>query len=792
MFFRILRKDLKRKKAVNFILFLFIVIATIFLSSSMNNIFSVSNATDYFLDIAKVPDVFIVGKQVDGNDEINKWLQEQAKYVKKFDQQEALIITTGNVEKIVGGVKKEYKTDSSIYLQNLPTSNVKVFAVDGKPFTVNDGEIAVSVVAAEENNLKVGDKIALTVDGVTYTKTISILNKDALYVGNMAGMFRFILSNNDYEQIRKGQELKRTNNYFIMTDNAKNFVKEYNKQAFDSGVTLIERDTIKLLYVMDLVVAGLLTVIGVCLIAIAVLVLRFTIVFTIQEDYREIGIMKAIGIKNRGIKKVYIIKYFVLVCIGAILGGIISFPVGDALLNSVNKTMLMQNSAKNSLVNIICMFFVVALVLLLCYLSMKKLNKLSAIDAIRCGQTGERFQKKSFIRLHKRKEMATPIYMALNDVISNLKQYIVLLLVFTVGIVLIILPVNTISTMKSPEMAQLFALDKDAKLFIKEIDSLPENQISMTHELEEVLDKVENKMKELGYQAKLSSSSIFFAQYYIDKEANTQTILTTQPIHSDGQYLTYLEGTAPVLDNEIAMSQKVLDEFELAVGDSIKGYVNEKEQTFIITGAYQDYMQLGRSVRMNPNIDLSGMTIFEAWSTAVYMDTDKQAQVLIDELKHKLPNYNFVVAQDIVNKNVGGVMNTIDGMKIWLVLLMAAINILIVSLMMKLFIVREKGEIAMLRSIGFRNRTIRLWQTIRISFLLVIAVILAIPLSKLVDATLLKSIFALMGGEITIQVDILDAYVLYPFIMLISIVFASYLCSTSVKKIDIRELNNLE
>ena len=131
-------------------------------------------------------------------------------------------------------------------------------------------------------------------------------------------------------------------------------------------------------------------------------------------------------------------------------------------------------------------------------------------------------------------------------------------------------------------------------------------------------------------------------------------------------------------------------------------------------------------------------------------------------------------------------------MKIWLVLLMAAINILIVSLMMKLFIVREKGEIAMLRSIGFRNRTIRLWQTIRISFLLAIAVILAIPLSKVVDVTLLKSIFAIMGGEIKIQVDIINAYVLYPFIMLISIVLASYLCSGSVKKIDIRELNNLE
>ena len=60
---RILKKDLKKRKGVNLILFLFIAIATVFLASSVNNILVVTPAVDYYMDYANVPDVYfnIVG-----------------------------------------------------------------------------------------------------------------------------------------------------------------------------------------------------------------------------------------------------------------------------------------------------------------------------------------------------------------------------------------------------------------------------------------------------------------------------------------------------------------------------------------------------------------------------------------------------------------------------------------------------------------------------------------------------------------------------------------------------------
>lgn len=117
---------------------------------------------------------------------------------------------------------------------------------------------------------------------------------------------------------------------------------------------------------------------------------------------------------------------------------------------------------------------------------------------------------------------------------------------------------------------------------------------------------------------------------------------------------------------------------------------------------------------------------------------------------------------------------------------------LITVLMEKLFIAREKGEIAMLKSIGFRNSSIRLWQLSRMIVVTCCSMIIAIPLSLLSNAVILKPIFAIMGANIAIQVNALQAYIIYPTILLIGILIAALLGSMSIKNIDIREMNHLE
>ena len=59
MYRNILKKDLRRKKAMNIILLLFIILATMFVSSGVNNIVNVTTALDNYFKMANVPDYFV-------------------------------------------------------------------------------------------------------------------------------------------------------------------------------------------------------------------------------------------------------------------------------------------------------------------------------------------------------------------------------------------------------------------------------------------------------------------------------------------------------------------------------------------------------------------------------------------------------------------------------------------------------------------------------------------------------------------------------------------------------------
>ncbi len=70
MFLNILKKDLKRKGVMNIILLIFIILATAFISSSINNIVSVTGGLDYFFEKAGVTDHIVQVPSVEVVEEV--------------------------------------------------------------------------------------------------------------------------------------------------------------------------------------------------------------------------------------------------------------------------------------------------------------------------------------------------------------------------------------------------------------------------------------------------------------------------------------------------------------------------------------------------------------------------------------------------------------------------------------------------------------------------------------------------------------------------------------------------
>ena len=787
---RMLKKDLMHRKSVNLILFLFITIATVFLASSVNNILVVSSSVDYYMDYANIPDVNLVAVNSGEKEKIMKWIETEAPGVKDYGYQEMLSVEQKNLHRENG--KKFNAEGLSLFLSEESSDYCKGFDPNGGALHLQDDEIGMPAFLMDKNDLKVGDKVRISLNGRDKTFTLKTVVKDAAFGNDMVGMSRIFMNSDMYKEFKKTGSEQTYALYFINVSSISEFTEAQNLQSFPSVLNTVSRSMYSMIYSFDLILAALLILVGICMILIALLVLRFTLLFTMEEEYREIGIMKAIGLRDKAIRRLYLVKYTFLVSSGAFLGLLISVPISCIMVARVSVNMIMEDSGVNFFVNILCTLLIIFLVMLFCMNCTRKLSRITAISAIRGGHSGESFAKASALYLFKQKYLRVPAYLGINDMLTHLKRYALLLVTFCISFVLITIPLNTINTMQSSEMASKFTVNTDSAVYIKIIEGKQDSAYRNSAQLKKGMQRVEREMKEKGYDAELTASSIYFLPFHAPGKKGNTKIMSLQIQGRNTEYLDYLEGSAPVLENEIAFSRLILEDNNWHIGDRIEADLNGETYKFIITGSYADYMQLGSSARLNAKLDLSKVDMFEYWNVNVDMKTDKSQTELKDTLQKQFPDYEWYTAQEIVDRNIGGIQESLSELLIPMTAMLCAVIMLITLLMEKLFIVREKGEIAMMKSIGFRNSSIRSWQVIRMILVALVSMLAAVPLSMLSNRFMLEPIFAIMGADVHIQIDPVQVYLIYPGVLLLGIICATIFATGQIKRIHIREMNNME
>lgn len=792
MWLEILKKDLKKQKSVNIILLLFIMLSTVFLASSVSNICVVMNGLETYMECANVSDVTAVFGGEDEKEAFEDWLDSRGEVTAYAGEQLCEIaaddISTG-ADKKAGSFESN---GASLYLGAVGSRYAKPLDSDGNDLVLETGEVAVSPGLMERNGLRVGDELRFRVDGVTYTYRIAIQTRDIMFGNELSGMGRFVFCQEDYDRMVSGCDNVRIVIYGIDTTDSDKTLASISEPGFKLLVNIYDRSIYPLLYVFDMIIAALLIMIGICLILISLMILRFSLRFTMEENYREIGVMKAIGMRNIAIRRIYLVKYFALVVAGASAGLLISIPVGNRMTTGVSKNMVLGDSTGTLGLNVVCSAAVIMFVTTMCVVFTGKLKKISAIEAIRNGGSGERYQNRRGISLYKRKYMGTVSFLGLNDILCNMKRYLVLFLTFCISFVLITVPLNTLTTMDSDEMASKFSLDPDAAIYLDRLEARGDAPYHSTMELENAMRRIERELSGQGYEASLSVGALCFMEYTVNDEGKVIKPLTNYPIGENGGYCEYSAGEAPKLENEVAFSRKIMDENHLEIGDTVTASIGGEERKLIITGYYSDYMQLGNSSRLNPAIDMSGEILTGYWKASVVMETDLSRQELADRMKEQFPQYGWVTAQEAIDANIGTTKDTMRAMQLPMTAMLCLLIMLISLLMMKLFIVREKGQLAMLQSIGWRRHDIRMWLVMRMVWVVLLSMVFAVPLSMLCDRFILRNIFAIMGAELQIQVEPLKAYLLYPAVLLVGIMAATYSATGSVRRINASDMKIAE
>ncbi|MBR3421144.1 MAG: hypothetical protein IKG98_03675 [Ruminococcus sp.] len=85
MFLRILKKDLKRKRTMNAILLVFVILCSMFAAASVNNIAAVTGGIEHYFNISDMPDV-LVDMDADSDEDKNIAKLGGIREIKTIDQ----------------------------------------------------------------------------------------------------------------------------------------------------------------------------------------------------------------------------------------------------------------------------------------------------------------------------------------------------------------------------------------------------------------------------------------------------------------------------------------------------------------------------------------------------------------------------------------------------------------------------------------------------------------------------------------------------------------------------------
>lgn len=787
MYWNILKRDIKRKKTMNIILLLFTILAAIFVASGLNNVVTVMNGTDYFLEQAGVKDYVVFTQSGDGG--VEKIL-EKSKNVEEYSKETCIWSSNDNIKH--NGKKLEVKNNTMV-LQTLDTEQFHYFLSDNKELqNIEDGEIYITAGILKKCDLQVGDILDIEMQNTKKSFRIAGEIKDALLGTELFGNTRLLISAHDFNKFLEDDALALfTGRIFHVVSKDTGAL---SSELTDASNVLFssDRSMIQLAYAMDMLVAMIVLALSICLIIVSFVMLKFVITFSIREEFREIGVMKAIGIGNAKIRSLYIVKYFVMALVGGLVGFFASVPFGSMLIGSVSSKMVLGNE-NGYLMNVMGTLLVVGLMVTFAYLCTSSVKKLTPVDAIRSGQTGERYYKKKGIRISKSRT-GTTFYMAVNDILSAPKRFLTIVLAFFLCSIFMLGVVLVSSTMRSDSLLSCFAKKSDVYITDSKMIALADMSKDGTVSIKQKYREIKEDLEAQGMPVENISMEVWY-NYSCLVNGNKYSLIFQQNTETKPSDYEYMEGVAPENVNEIAITPQIGKQLGIGIGDTITIDFGTETRECIVTAKFQTMNQLGKVARLHPDaptsMEYSNVMMAYQIDFADHPDK-KENEARIQKIKDI---YGITGVFDAAGycDDCMHTADTMDAVGLLLLAITGIVVILVTILMERSFISAEEGQIALLKAIGFTNGSIFKWHVIRFMLVAVFAELMAIVLTVPVTKLWCDPIWKMMGAmDVTYYFNPVRIILIYPGIIL-AITFAS-VCLTALymRKIRGTDIVNVE
>jgi len=768
MWFRAIRNDVLRSRAITLTTVAFVAAAALLVTLAAVLVVNLSGAIDALLTRAKTPHFMQMHA---GELDLARLAAFAAAQEGVADHQALEFLNLDGADfSFVGGTLAGSVQDNGLAVQGERFDFL--LDLDGAVIEVTDGEIYVPLTYVQDGRAKTGE--TLVVAGRPFT--IAGPLRDAQMQPLLSSSKRFLVSHDDYEALRPFGSVEYLIAFRLHDPSALGaFEAAYTAAGLEANGPTITYPLFRMLNgLSDGLMIAVLLLVSALVIAIAFLCIRFTLLAKIEDDYREIGVMKAIGLRVSDIKRIYLAKYAAIAMAGGLLGYGLSFALRDALLANIRLYLgESENAALAPLLGIVGVALVVLAIIAYVNGVLGRFRAIAPAEAIRFGIAQEKTGGGRRLRLSTNRLFGTNVFLGVNDVLARKKLYATMLTVLVLAAFIVIVPQNLHNTISSESFVTYMGVaDADLRIDIQQTDR--------------IADKAADVAAAMAADPDIARHVVLTTKTFRVRlaDGNEESLKVELGDHAVFP-LTYVSGRAPAAEDEIALSVMNASALGKRVGEDVTLIVGGQETTLTVSGTYSDVTHGGRSAKAVFSDDAAATM----WSVVTADLVDPE---MVDEkIAAYAHAFGFAKVSDVeefVRQTYGATTGAIGRAAQAAIAVALTLALLITLLFMRMLVAKDRYAIAVMKAFGFTNADVRAQYLARSGFVLIVGVVLGTLLANTVGEVLAGAVIASFGaGSFSFVVDPWSAYLLSPLLMAAVTLFATLTGTLDAGRIRIAE-----
>lgn len=644
--------------------------------------------------------------------------------------------------------------------------------LDGNVISAKDGELYVPVCYLRQNITRVGDTAVIC--GKPFT--VAGFLRDSQMNSALSSSKRFLVSERDFEALRESGRIEYLIEFRVKDLSALGaFETSYTEASLPANGPTITYGLFKILNSFsDGLMIGVILLVSLLVVGVAFLCIRFTLLAKIEEDFREIGVMKAIGLRVADIRKIYLVKYAVIGGTGCLMGYLLSLALDGILIENVKLYMGESTNDLFALLLAACgallvFFFILAYVALV----LRRLSNISAAEAIRFGCGQEKTGHVDRFSLSRSRFLPSNIFLGMQDVFLRKKMYGTMLLVLIIASFIMIVPQNLYHTISAKDFSTYMGIGNcSLRVDLQQTDHIAQK----ANEIKAAMETDADITKSVVLTTKIFKTGT---------EENLKVELGDHTVFP----IVYSKGRLPTTETEIALSAMNADVLGKEVGDHITLITGQGERSLTVCGIYSDITNGGKTAKAAFTDEYPSGGADTMWSIVLADVTDE------DLIPAKVSSYGLLFSDakiaaidSYIAETFGQTIYAVQKAAYVAFAMALGITLLVTLLFMKMLIAKDRYSIAVMKAVGFTSKDIRWQYIVRSFFILLLGVLLGTLLANTVGEVLGGMAISSFGASsFHFTKNPILAYLLCPLGMVCTVLIGGSIGTSKAGKIKLSE-----